>query len=73
MPLYAIASIKIRQFTQKCVFFKQSDIKSYSYFTAGVMAQEDEVVTATVPPVKAEEYVRGDMIPQTTEAPGKTH
>lgn len=65
--------MEMRQFTKKCVFFKQSDMKPYSYSAAGVMAQEEEVVTATVPAVKAEEFVRGDMIPQTTEAPGKKH
>ncbi|XP_070759583.1 hematopoietic progenitor cell antigen CD34 [Enoplosus armatus] len=40
-----------------------------SLLNAGVMAQEEEVVAATVPPVEADAYVRGDMIPQTTEAP----
>lgn len=38
-----------------------------SLFSAGVMAEEDEVVAVTVPPVDA--YIRGDMIPITTEAP----
>lgn len=40
-----------------------------SLLNAGVTAQDEEVVTATVPPVEAEAHVRGDMIPQTTEAP----
>ncbi|KAM9361332.1 uncharacterized protein ABDE67_022387 [Symphorus nematophorus] len=40
-----------------------------SLLNAGVMAQDEEVVTGTVPPVEAVEHVRGDMIPQTTEAP----
>ncbi|KAM3620789.1 uncharacterized protein V6R79_001965 [Siganus canaliculatus] len=41
-----------------------------SFLHAGVMAQEEEeAVTETAPPVDAEAYVRGDMIPQTTEAP----
>lgn len=41
-----------------------------SVLNAGVVAQEDEVVTGTVPSVEvAESYVRGDMIPKTTEAP----
>lgn len=47
-----------------------SDIKPYSDFTAGVMAQSDDV-TAMVPLVGAEPYVRGDMIPQTTDVPSK--
>ncbi|XP_029948496.1 hematopoietic progenitor cell antigen CD34 isoform X2 [Salarias fasciatus] len=34
---------------------------------AGVMAQEDEVATGTVPP--ADSFVRGDMIPKTSETP----
>ncbi|XP_008277556.1 hematopoietic progenitor cell antigen CD34 [Stegastes partitus] len=38
-----------------------------SLFSAGVMAQEDEVVAATVPLVDA--YIRGDMIPLTTAVP----
>ncbi|XP_022046863.1 hematopoietic progenitor cell antigen CD34 isoform X2 [Acanthochromis polyacanthus] len=41
-----------------------------SLFSAGVMAQEDEVVAVTVPLVDA--YVRGDMIPVTTKAPEPT-
>ncbi|XP_037628325.1 hematopoietic progenitor cell antigen CD34 [Sebastes umbrosus] len=41
-----------------------------SLLNAGVTAQDDDVVTATVPPVAAESFVRGDRIPQaTTEAP----
>lgn len=44
---------------------------SLIYFTAGVMAQDEEVVKETAPLVEAEEYIRGDMIPMTTEAPGK--
>ncbi|KAM9859069.1 uncharacterized protein ACBR49_006744 [Aulostomus maculatus] len=35
----------------------------------GVAAQDEEVVTGTTPPVVADEFVRGDMIPGTTEAP----
>lgn len=35
------------------------------------MAQDEEVVKETAPLVEAEEYIRGDMIPMTTEAPGK--
>lgn len=46
-------------------------IESYCDFTAGVLAQEEDPVTATVPPVEAEAHVRGDMIPQ-TPAPGKS-
>lgn len=42
-----------------------------SLLNAGVMAQDDEVVTGTAPPVEAVEHVRGDMIPQTTEAPAE--
>lgn len=44
---------------------------SCSDFTAGVIAEEEEVVTGTLPTVKADAYVRGDMIPMTTTAPGK--
>ncbi|XP_076604292.1 hematopoietic progenitor cell antigen CD34 [Chaetodon auriga] len=40
-----------------------------SLLNAGVVAQDVDVVTATVPPVEAGAHVRGDMIPQTTEAP----
>lgn len=38
------------------------------FFTAGVMAQEVEVVSTAQP---AEAYIRGDMVPQTPEVPGK--
>ncbi|XP_022617111.1 hematopoietic progenitor cell antigen CD34 [Seriola dumerili] len=41
----------------------------YSGFTAGVVAQDEEVVTATATSVETDAYVRGDMIPKTTEAP----
>ncbi|XP_073324413.1 uncharacterized protein [Pagrus major] len=40
-----------------------------SILSAGVMAQDEEVVTATAPPVEAMPNVRGDMIPRATEAP----
>lgn len=40
-----------------------------SLLNAGVMAQEEEVVAATVPAVEADAYVRGDMIPKETETP----
>lgn len=44
------------------------------FCTAGVMAQDDEVITATTPPLRMVEFVRGDMIPtETTDAPGKKH
>ncbi|XP_070705131.1 hematopoietic progenitor cell antigen CD34 isoform X2 [Pempheris klunzingeri] len=33
------------------------------------MAQEEEVVAATVPSVNAEEYIRGDMIPKASDEP----
>lgn len=46
-------------------------MKPHSDFAAGVVAQEDNVVTGTAPPVEAEAYVRGDMVPKVTEAPGK--
>ena len=51
------------------VFFKQSDIGLFSDFTAGVMAQDEEIVAATA--LSLESPVRGDNIPKTT--PGKTH
>ena len=40
-------------------------------FTAGVMAQEEEVVEEDAPVLEAEGYIRGDMIPMTTTDPGK--
>jgi len=40
-----------------------------SLLNAGVMAQEEEVVEETAPPLEADAYVRGDMIPKTTIAP----
>jgi len=40
-----------------------------SLLNAGVMAQEEEVVEETAPPMEAEGYVRGDMIPRTTITP----
>lgn len=44
-------------------------------FTAGVMAQEEEVVEEDAPVLEAEGYmhtfIRGDMIPMTTTVPGK--
>lgn len=38
------------------------------FLTAGVMAQEEEAVSTAQP---AEAYIRGDMVPQTPEVPGK--
>lgn len=38
------------------------------FLTAGVMAQEEEAVSSTLP---AEAYIRGDMVPQTPKAPGR--
>lgn len=55
------------------VFFKQSHTKPYFDLTAGVTAQEEGVVAAEAPPVNAEEYIRGDMIPKATGAPSKKH
>lgn len=52
-------------------FSKQGDIWFYSDVTAGVMAQEEEVVTGPAPTVDVKANVRGDMIPMATEAPGK--
>ncbi|XP_078105234.1 uncharacterized protein LOC144517185 [Sander vitreus] len=40
-----------------------------SLLNAGVTAQEEGVVAAEAPPVNAEEYIRGDMIPKATGAP----
>lgn len=42
-----------------------------SLLHAGVMSQEEEVVTGTAPPPPeaVESYIRGDMLPQTTPAP----
>ncbi|XP_071375217.1 hematopoietic progenitor cell antigen CD34 [Centroberyx affinis] len=40
-----------------------------SLLNAGVVAEELEVVTGTLPYLRAVEFVRGDMVPMTTEAP----
>ncbi|XP_068171446.1 hematopoietic progenitor cell antigen CD34 isoform X2 [Antennarius striatus] len=37
---------------------------------AKVMANEEEIVSMTIPPVEAEAQIRGDMIPEMTEAHG---
>lgn len=58
---------------KKMCFSKQGDIRFDSDVTAGVMAQEEEVVTGPVPTVDVKANVRGDMIPLATEAPGKKH
>lgn len=45
--------------------------QSVLVFTAGVTAEEENVVATTAPPVVPEDNVRGDMVPQTPEAPGE--
>ncbi|XP_036957470.1 hematopoietic progenitor cell antigen CD34 isoform X1 [Acanthopagrus latus] len=42
-----------------------------SLLSAGVMAQEEEVVTGPAPTVDVKANVRGDMIPMATEAPAE--
>ena len=35
--------------------------------------EEEEVITGTMAPVDTAEVVRGDMVPMTSEAPGKSY
>lgn len=49
----------------------KTDTKCSSVFAAGVTAEEENVVATTAPPVEPEANVRGDMVPQTPEAPGE--
>lgn len=55
---------------KKNLYFQKlhSEKNHFCFFTAGVMAQEVEVVSTAQP---AEAYIRGDMIPQTPQVPGK--
>lgn len=64
-------SFAIEDLVRNVCVSKQGDIRFHSDVTAGVMAQEEEVVTGPAPTVDVKANVRGDMIPMATEAPGK--
>lgn len=49
----------------------KSDTKCSCVLTAGVTAEEEDVVATTAPPVAPEANVRGDMVPPSPEAPGE--
>ncbi|KAM7422091.1 hypothetical protein PAMA_010255 [Pampus argenteus] len=63
-----MAAASARKTNRPCKMLAFALLLISSLLNAGVMAQEEEVVTGTAPLVEAEEHVRGDMIP-TTEAP----
>ncbi|KAM7422092.1 hypothetical protein PAMA_010255 [Pampus argenteus] len=66
-----MAAASARKTNRPCKMLAFALLLISSLLNAGVMAQEEEVVTGTAPLVEAEEHVRGDMIP-TTEAPETT-
>lgn len=64
-----MAASSAQRTTGPCRMLALALLLAASLLNAGVMAQEEEVVADTQAPVAADAHVRGDMVPQVTEAP----